>query len=234
MDKIKLFLALLVIGFLIGGCAPPTEPEVVEEPEPEPQPEPIVVEPEPEPVIKKEMTDELKAIIAKSSRVNSMEFRYRSPAEKQITYWFKGDLVKGSYISLREYNDFSYYHVYLNTKDKTAYLVCDDYIECRGNKAMAVAYSMFAPPDSPLDVVNSIEFGQITEHTQIDNKDSVIVSHINPDGNQERLWIWKFWGLPLQFEVTQAGEKVMYYYNGLVVNGVMDGDVTMPTNLELI
>lgn len=229
MDKLKVLFAFLFIGFFVAGCAQPeVEPEV--EPEPEPEPE-VEVQPEPEP--EPEMSDELKEILANNEKVTSFEYRYSGPGEKQITYHVKGNLMRGSYASKREYEKFIYYRIYLNLKDETAYLVCDDIDECKVKKALTANYDEFAPPDTPLDVVRKIQYAEITERTQLDNKNTAVVSYVNEDGNQEKMWIWEYWGMPLKREVSVGGTKDTYEYDGLVINSVTDGDVTMPIDVEL-
>lgn len=232
MDKIKiLFIALVAVLFL-GGCAP-VEPEVVEEPYEEIiEHAPEVVEPEPEPV--PEMSEELIEILANSDKVKSFEYRYNAPGIKDATYWFKGDLSKATYSSMQRHNDFDYYHVYVNTEEKTAYLVCDDAIECKGKKGMAVNYLDFEPPRTPWMIVKSIEYGTISEHTQIDNKNTAVVNFVNSEGNTEKLWVWEFWGMPLQREVFENGAPQTYSYDDLIINGVKDEDVTIEDDIELI
>ncbi len=232
MDKIKILFALFVIAIFVVGCAPPeVEPGAESEAETQPEAE-VQPEAEPEPEVVQEMSDELKGVLEKNENVKSFEYRYSGPEEIQIAYSVKGDLIKGSYQSFKKYNDFKYYDIYMNTMDETAYLVCYDVIECKGKKALTVPFEDFDPV-TPLEFVRTIEYGVITEHTQVDNKNTVVVSFTNADGNQERVWIWDYWGMPLKREVSVGGEKEIYYYNGLVVNTVLDNKVTMPTDVDL-
>lgn len=232
MDKWKLVFVFIVIGLFIGGCAKPqAEPEVVPEPVLEPQP---VVMPEPEPVIKEVISAELQGILNNNQKVKSFMYRYTSPNTMQVTYYFKGDKIRATYSEIKDHNEFPYYHIYFNTAEETAYLACDDVMECKGKKALSVDFDEFKPEASPLEVIQALEYGEITEHTQIDNKDSAIVRYTNAMGNEERIWIWEFWGMPLQREVKVRTGTEMFYYNGLVINGVVDSDVDMPSDLELI
>ena len=185
MDKLKILFIVLVALMFIGGCAQP-EPEVIEEQEQEVEYAP---EPEPEPAPEPEMDVELVKILENSNKVKSFYYRYEAPGANSISYWFKGDMVKASYNKLQKYNDFWYYHVYVDTEEETAYLVCDDFDQCKGKNGISANYQDFIPPVTPWMIVQSIEFGTISEKTQIDNKDTAVVNFANAEGNQERLWI---------------------------------------------
>ena len=232
MDKLKILFAALVIALIIGGCAPVEE--VVEEPviEEEIEHAPEVEEPEPEP--EPEMSQELIDLLENSNKVKSFEYRYKAPGVIQATYWFRGDNVKVSYKAMQKHNDFYYYDVYINTAEETVYLICDDFDDCKGKKGTTANYLDFEPPRTPWMIVQSIEYGTISEHTQIDNKDTVVVNFVNVEGNQEKLWVWEYWGMPLQREVMEDGTKQMYYYDDVVVNGVKDEDFDMPDDIEMI
>lgn len=231
MKKIIIFL---IISLFFIGCSQ-NERQVGEDEEPvialpekiEPVEEQIAVQP-PEVPQPPQMSEQLQEVIDKSSKVTSLQYLYRSPKGEVITYYIKGDKIKATFSSMQMLDGFEYYHIYM---DETAYLVCDRMTECKGLKAKEVDISEFVPI-SPLQIVQSIEFAEITEETQIDNKNTVVVTYTNTEGNIQKLWIWDFWGIPLKAEETIRGDVLVTKYDNLVPNIVKESDITMPENLE--
>ncbi|MBW2971156.1 hypothetical protein KY320_03275 [Candidatus Woesearchaeota archaeon] len=233
MDKKILFGILFVSLFVIGCTVEQPEP-VVPEKESEPvvvdqEPEVTEVQPEPEPP-QLEMSEELLGILAKNDRVQRLEYTFKD-SDGTYKAYIDGNRQKILYAKIQRQGDFEYNSIYLDAGKRTAYLACITEEDCEYLRAIEVDYGDFEIT-TPLQVVNAMEYGEITERPQLDNKNTVVVSYTNPQGNAERMWLWDYWGVPLQREITSGGKKSMIVYGSLVVNGAVD--VELPKRIEII
>ena len=222
----KLIAILLII--LLFGCTqePVAEQEVSEEPMQEDLPlEAEIIEPPEEP-----LAQEITALFARNSKITSYEYIYKGDSPQTITYYIKGEKIWASYPQVQEYGGFEFYDVYMDSKIAT--LICADVDKCKGKKAKEAPLSKFVPI-TPLEIISQISNGEITETTQIENRDTSVVSYTNADGNQERIWIWDYWGIPVKREITKTDSKEVIAYDNLVVNSVKDEQVTLPDDLEM-
>ncbi|MBS1267289.1 MAG: hypothetical protein MAG795_01261 [Candidatus Woesearchaeota archaeon] len=221
----KKILAIILMILLIGCTKEPdTQPEPAEQVEVETQ----VVEPE-EPEVEP-LDEDIKELFARNSKIKSYEYMYRGVSPIIINYYVRGENIKISHPQLQKYDGFEFYDVYLGSKE--AYLVCDKVDECKGRKSKIVGLSNFAPT-TPMQIVSQIDNGEITETTQIENRDTSVISYTNQDGNSERVWIWDYWGLPVKREIITDDGKIVIEYDNLVVNSVKEDQVTLPEDLDL-
>ncbi len=197
------------------------ETELIEEPEKEPEKQPERVEPE------LQMSTRLSAILEESERVSQYEYTKRT-GNKVVTFYVDGEKIKAEYPDMQSYKEFEYLKVFVDRDQETAFLVCDDVGDCKGTKAYEVDYSDFEF-ETPKDVIEKIEYAVITEETQLENKDCVVISNVNDE--QERIWIWEYWGMPLKSETIKNGKTTIVEYRNLVVGPV---DAGMPDGLEVL
>lgn len=229
----KIACVILLIGIMLVGCATTKEVESVE-PEPQAVVEPEVVEePEPETVPEPEepeMSDELVELLGKHTKVTKYSYTYKEGTDA-FPVEVDGSRQKITYGSMKQHGSFEYYDIYLDSEKRTAFLVCGDMKDCKGRFAMEVDYSDFEI-FTPFEAVARVNNGEITEHTQLQNRNSAVISYINEQKNLERMWVWEYWGMPMKREITSGGTKKNIYYDNLVIPATVD--VEMPEGLEII
>ena len=225
----KVLFGIFMILLLVVGCSKPAEKQTQPEVKPE-QPSGESVQPE---VQKSELSQELKDILAKNANIKNFEYIYSENLADTSTYSVLGDKIKIAYGSRQMFNNFVYYTIYIDGAAKKEYLVCDVAEECKGVKALEITYGTFGK-ESPLEVIRRLDNGEITERTQIDNKNTVVVAYTNSDGDAERIWIWDFRGMPLKREMNKAGVKTTIAYDKMVINSLSEQDVTLPKGIEMV
>jgi hypothetical protein len=236
--NIKGFLGvLMLIALLISlvGCGTPpanTTPPPSNEPAVNEPPQQVTPEPEPvKPALSQEITD----VLAKSTKVSSYQYVFQSSETSKYTakHYVKGDKLRIHYDSIQLYNSFSYFDIYIDKTKGLAYLVCDDVVACKGAKGKEVMYNEFNM-ETPLEVVSHIDNGVKVEDTEWDSKKTIVVSYVNEDGNDEKIWLWTYRGLPVKREITIGGKKVTLSYDNLVVDPAVETSVELPANLEMV
>ena len=230
--KIKIFALLVLLAFLIGcgqqGEAPvektgeePAQPaeEAAEEPL-ETTEEPTAEEPSAE---TKEMTDDVKELLAKASKkVKSYSYYHYGPETGQLSYhlFAKGNktkIIPPERVKVRE-NEF-YDTIYLNTETKTALAYCEslDTLICPDtSKEFKLSYNG-TYIKTPLDWLNEIEYAErLSEETMQDRKT------IKLDSDEVgTVWIEDYYGIPFQLE--KDGKN--YRFETMIFNQVKDSDV---------
>ena len=228
--NLKILFGVLVMLFLVVGCVPkPAETQNQNEQTAPPAEQPAAPE---QPAPKPELSQDIKDILAKTSKVKSFSYIYSENLAGTASYYVMGDKLKISYGPKQIYNSFNYYDIYIDRLDKKEYLVCNKDSECKGKLGTNITYGTFGK-ETPLDIANKIDNGQITERTQIDNKNTAIVFYTNSNGEEERVWLWDFYGLPLKREIQRNGKTLTILYDKLDVNLVEAPDVTLPSGLEM-
>ena len=230
--NLKILFGVLVLLFLVAGCVPKPAVTPVQNATPQAPAEQPAAPAQP---AAPELSQDIKDILAKTSKVKSFSYIYSenlAGTTGTSTYSVLGGKLKISFGPKQTYNNFNYYDIYIDRLNKLEYLVCANELECKGKKALNVTYGTFGK-ETPLDAANKIDNGQITERTQIDNKNTAIIFYKNAQGMDEKVWVWDFYGMPLKREIQVNGQKLTIFYDNLVINLVEDADVTMPSGLEM-
>jgi len=241
MNTKAFFVVLILIGLIISltGCttAPPILPgtppvdntPAANEP---PQQEPVETEPAP---AKIELTQDVKDILAKNAKITSYEYIFQTTESAKFTaqHYVKGDKLRISYTSLQRFNNFAYYDIYLDKATGLAYIVCGKLPECKTINGKEVMFDQFNV-ETALEAAKYIDNGQKIEDTEWDNKKAIVVSYINKDSDDEKVWLWTYRGLPLKREITRGDTKITISYSKIVVDPIEPTSVELPSNLELV
>ncbi len=228
-------ISVLLIALLIAGCVPqqppvsqPADQEGQQNPDQNSAEEPAAQEP-----VKEELSQDIADILAKNQKIKSMQYIYSENLSGTATYYVVGDMLKLSYGPRQKYDGFEYYMIYADGTKGEEYLVCDKVDECKGVKGKKIGYGTFLT-ESPLSVIRKLDNGQITERTQINNMNTVVIDYTNSEGHQERIWVWDYWGIPLKREITIGSKKTTIAYDSMVINQLSEQDVTLPKSVELV
>jgi len=175
-----------------------------------------------------DMSEELNDLISKSDNIGSMQYAYDKFVLKGenifIEFYVKGGKIKQVH-SLRsgEYVDGTRYDtVYIDVSVKIVEAYCEDEEKCGYTDQISVNYDDFII-DTPLDLLNSIEYGEIVGSEIFDNKNCILVD--SADG--KRIWIWDYNGIPIKYAVYNSDDEVIekVEYLSMVVNQLKDRDV---------
>jgi hypothetical protein len=238
--RITLIVILVVLSFIMAGCQG-TVPDVTPPPVTPPASNPVVTSPPSTPQAPildkpvqqsaKPMSDELKAILAKNARVNSYQYIYRDPNRNVETHYVNGYRLKVVFSSLQYIGNFSYNLIYLDYALNTSFIVCDRVQECGGVKGRMMPWDDYRRL-TPLALIKGMQYGEITETTQIGKMNTVVVMYNNTQGQAEKMWIWDYWGMPMRWEMTdKSGTKMRTDYEEMVINSVEPIDVIIPDNM---
>lgn len=130
------------------------------------------------------------------------------------------------------YKGFKYDQVYMDLAGKTAKGYCRTTGECGlpGYKfEFENADYLKLVPILPHDKLAELDNGEVFETVSVGSKESLGVKYINMKGEQEKIWIWTYYGMPVKYSFMNAdGEEEVYEYSNLVVGSVRESDVTMP------
>jgi len=214
-----LFLCLLLIG-----CA--AEQPVTEQEKKTTTPSVEVEEVEETP----EMSQELMNLIAKSDKVESMDYSFSKVVESEpaiyMHVYVKGNKMKQEFPKESGVVQRKYTVVYLDISEKTAYAYCKE--EWCDNKeaSVPVSYGDFIK-ETPLSLLKSIDYAEIVGSEYYDKNEATIIQLTNDQGNIEKIWVWEYRGIPLKYEVYDSAGEVIekVEYKGMVVNQLKDSDV---------
>jgi len=174
-----------------------------------------------------EMSRELLEIIAKADNVESMEYSYSRYIPNQAGYFMhvyvRGNKIKQVHpMDMGTYTpgDIKYDTVYLDIAKKTAEVYCEDPEYCEDTDALIdVDYEDFVT-ETPLSLLRSIKYAEIKNSVIFDKKEATIIEFNNKEGNEQNVWLWNHWGVPLKYEIYDSSGNIIekVAYRGLVVN----------------
>lgn len=241
----RIIILAIILTIVLVGCKPTEDgtgatiendevvvigPSDVEEYEARPPSTPETTEDEGETVVieEKMLGEKLKALVAKSDKVKSMEYLYGENLEGSHVY-VVGTKMKQVFGSKITENNMDYFDVvYLDTVAKTAKAYCEG-LRCSVDEkdvAFDVDYDNYIT-ETPLDAINSITYGTVKETQMFENRESAIVERELDDGTIERMWVWTYAGIPLKREFLVDGKRVKRIeYLGLNINDLEESDVT--------
>jgi hypothetical protein len=230
-------ILVMMVALLAAGCGKPAEPpsapivnnQVTEPVNSTPAP------PAPSGPVKTPLSQEILDLIAKSKGVSSYEYTYKNSENSydSSNHYVKGDKLRMIYGSMRLYNKFSYYDVYIDKTKGLAYLVCQDVVNCKGKKGKEVMYPEFNHA-TPLEVLAGVNNGEKVEETEVGARKAWVISYINPDGDAEKIWLWTYKGMPLKREIIRDNKKITINYDNLVVDPQTETSVELPSGLEMM
>ncbi|MBW2966569.1 hypothetical protein KY342_05685 [Candidatus Woesearchaeota archaeon] len=228
----EILILLLILCIVLTSCKPVEE--VVEEKTIE-KTGPTEVKEEskevrkivrPQPILSKELTD----LIDKTNAVDSLQYFYHSGNDYMNVYVNKEGKMKQVF-ALRSgiYEPGTRYDtVYLDLNKKTAIAYCENPDDCdeeEQEKEMDVDYDDFIT-ETPFDVLESIESGEIGQEIRIDGKDVVVVETKTNEGYDKKIFLWTYKGIPLKYEIWDGDEKIKRVdYEKLIANAVSYSDL---------
>ena len=170
----------------------------------------------PKPVI----SDEVKQLFDKSSKVKSIYYKYKGPETADFfhEFYIKGDKIKyrpGRDLKSLD-NPESYDVIYIDKALATAKSYCDAaYCTVKGKKT-DLNYNNFYIR-TPMDWMNGLEKADRIGEEVIDDRKTWKL-----DTERGQMWIDTFYGIPLK--VISNGQT--YRFQQISINGVTDADVT--------
>lgn len=182
---------------------------------------------------KQEMSKELKDLIAKADSVTSLQYDYSSFVQGGVDVFIKfyiyGDKMKQVYpIKAGAHRpDERFDTVYLDLSKKTAKAYCEDADHCEDITVLfSVDYNDYLV-QTPLDMLNSIDYAEIVGSDMYDKKETKIVEFNNKKGNTQKVWIWDYKGLPLKSEEYDQDDELIerVEYKDLIFNQLKERDV---------
>jgi hypothetical protein len=228
-----LILAIMV-ALLAAGCAAPTQPTTPATDNKTTAPTDSVEPQAPAGPAKTPLSQEITDLIAKSKGISSYEYTYKNSEDAldSANHYVKGDKLRIVYGGMRTYNKFYYYDVYIDKKNGIADLVCQDIVNCKGQKGKEVMFAEFNHK-TPLEVLVGVDNGEKVDETEVGAKKSWVISYINPDGDPEKIWIWTYKGMPLKREIIKDNKKITINYDNMVISPQTETSVDLPKNLEM-
>ena len=174
---------------------------------------------------KQVLSEELQGIVTNQQKIKSYKY---SPYGNQIAnrIHVKGDQLRYDLHDTKrgEYNN-KYDSVFLDTTDKTAWLVCTD-LSCENrNVAEEADYNEFIM-ETPMEMIEGVTYKgdilgtEICDTSKPCNKVEVTFA----DGESGKVWLGDFYGFPYKIEK----DGTTYEFVSVVVNAVKDEDVTVP------
>ena len=230
MMKNLLLIFLSLITVFIIGCAPveteqtPAPSVVIKSPVKEPsviEPAPEVEETTEQPEKDIEVSDEIKNLLSKVEKVESMSYKYKGPETKDFFYEFfvKGDRIK--YISDPTFKDLhldddAYESVFIKKETEFAGGYCYDR-RCRvsGKKATLNYGEVYI--NTPFDWLEEMGKAEKLGEELLGKRKTW---RLNTD-NAGIVWVDIFFGVPQQVEYNNS----LYQFTQMTFNTVKDSDV---------
>ena len=236
----KYIFAILILLLLIGCVEVETQTEttteeVVVEQEEQAPPPPVTTD--------KEMSDELKALIAKTGKVKSLAYFYEDGTNAFQAY-VKDNKMKIEFTDRKpvknEKGETLYDTAYLDLNTKTVEVYCERYWSCRDivededEEVEGVATFNDFITQTPIDLIKSINYAEINPNggqMMDDGKNAILVEYTDTDGNLVKIWLWEFRGIPLLYQkfkkTGDESEKIKEIeYHQVSIDTVLFKDVT--------
>ncbi|PIN73400.1 hypothetical protein COV20_04190 [Candidatus Woesearchaeota archaeon CG10_big_fil_rev_8_21_14_0_10_45_16] len=249
-------IVLLIATMLLVSCSPAEElpqPEPVQQPAVEPAAvpsAPVETQPE-EPQVKQQPLDpEIASLLAKSDEIDSYGYAYSSRVRNQFenydtaafSVYVNGNNIKKVYAAPQKLRDNIHYNeVFLDSDAMTAYGICTARsIKCTGleNKAYKVEYNFERLRITPFTVKESVlSSAEIEQQGVFQNRKSSVLRFTDSDGNEERIWVDQFYGMPLKhtiFEVNDGDELVLkeFIFGQFSAANTKKSETTLPVGYE--
>jgi hypothetical protein len=199
----------------------------------------------------------IKELQDKSAQIDNYEFYYKSTVMTSTGLYLdnanfrvkvKGEKLKKTYPSPKFWKGEIFYNeVYLDAVQKTAYGVCSKTgITCKdiNNNAYKLDYITEDVTITPRIIMDELIPTQVkvTGETYYQKRKTILLERATPEGNQERLFVDDFYGLPLRqviFRLNEDGDEVRLVDRTFNLIGAGSGtvkisEVTVPEDLEVV
>ena len=233
-----LIAAICILVVFILGCASPVETKPSDTAPIQVSSDVVVPAPvanEPVQSIVESMSSDVAALLAQREKVVSLKTSVDDGVPGSYTLIVRGDKLKKIYSVPQSYNKETLVTtVYIDRSAKTAVGICDVVFACtreREGKGRSLIYES-ENPTTPLDIINRVTATKKVGEEKFDNRQTFLLEHILPGGKRERLWVEKFFGVPLQQRVFSGDtltEKHTFTLTSF--NGVLVEDVSLPTSI---
>ncbi|MBW2995934.1 hypothetical protein KY332_01405 [Candidatus Woesearchaeota archaeon] len=176
------------------------------------------------------LTSEINTLLAKADSVSSLEYSHNEFVLGEAGYhaevWLKGNKMKHK-ISLQAGTSqgVRYDTIYFDLAKREAIGYCEELSRCEEKLNIPSTLSIDSfTTETPFDVADQITVGSKIGSAMFDKREVMIVEY-EQGGNQVRVYLWDYKGLPLKYEVRDGEELLKKVeYLGLVINGVKDDD----------
>lgn len=231
----KLQLIFFICALLLISCTQAPSPEITSENSPALQNQ-ATAQPSSSPP--SQLPSEISSLISKGKSVTSLEYRYDSGNSQVIQVLFKDTKIrKISPLSTKTYKEEDYYtEIYLDRSEQKAYAACTYSADCgaRYNKARVIPFEQ-ENIQTPIDVLNAIGTDARKISTAVvKQRDAIIITYANNEGQREELALDTFYGLPLEQKIYQ-GDAVQTTKTFVLVrvNSLKDSDVQMSSTISV-
>lgn len=237
----KLIMATLCLLFvLLSSCSSSVvEPQADDSvPVQTPSPDVVVSPPatsEPVPPVVEQIKSDVAELLAKHKKVISLKTAVDDGVPGSYTLIVRGDKLKKIYFVPARYDKETLVTaVYIDRSAKTAVGICDELSACtreREGKRRSLIYES-ENPTTPLDMINQVTFAKNVGEEKFDERQTFILERTLSDGKRERLWVEKFFGVPLQQRVFLGDTLTSQHTFTLTsFNSVSAADVSLPSSI---
>ncbi|MEE9525687.1 MAG: hypothetical protein V3V78_03735 [Candidatus Woesearchaeota archaeon] len=177
------------------------------------------------------LTSEINTLLAKSDSVSSVEYSHREFVLGEPGYnaevWAKGNKQRHEISRQAGFaKGVRYDTIFFDLAKEEAIGYCTDEKTCEDklDAATPLEFDDYTT-ETPLNLVDQITVGSKIGSSMYDDREVIIIEY-EQGGNQVRVYVWDYKGLPLKYEVRDGEELIRKVeYLGLVINGVKDSDV---------
>ncbi|MBI4980832.1 hypothetical protein HZC30_04725 [Candidatus Woesearchaeota archaeon] len=198
----------------------------------------------------------IKELRDRSAQVDNYEYYYKSTVMTSTGLYLddanyqvkiKGEKIKKTYIEPKFWKeDIFYDEVYLDVVQETAYGVCSKLgITCEGinHNAYKLDYAAEDVTITPRIIMDGLIPTQVkvTGETYYQKRKVILLEFTTPEGNQERLFVDDFYGLPLRqviFRLNEDDDEVVlvdrtFNLIGAGSGTVKNSEVNVPNDFEV-
>ncbi len=199
----------------------------------------------------------IKELRDRSAQVDNYDFNYKSTImtssglyldDANYRVKIKGEKIKKTYFEPKYWKGEIFYNdIYLDAAQKTAYGVCSKTgITCKDikNKAYGLDYAAEDVTITPRIIMDELVPTQVkvTGETYYNKRKVILLELATPEGNQERLFVDDFYGLPLRqviFKLNEDNEEVKLVDRTFDLIGagpgtVKSSEVNVPEGMEVV
>lgn len=128
---------------------------------------------------------------------------------------------------------YDYNSIYINKDLKETYLICSNKQCNPKNTAKKAEYGKYELEHNPYDILTSLRNAQYVMEQRYDDKECLIFVE-TADDYQDKIYVWKFYGMPLFIERTSDDKIIRMNYEDMSINSLEDENVGLPDDVEYV
>jgi hypothetical protein len=170
-------------------------------------------------------------MIEKQDKINSLEFYYsdydtlQEVQDNNIEHIkMAGNKVLIDYQRLQNQDGYDYNAVYINHDLEEAFFMCNIKSCKPQNTVKKTEYLDVKDTPNPLDVLKLMRNSYFLMEQKYDSKECFLLIE-NGDDYTDKIFVWKFYGIPVHVERTYENRTVRMNYEDMAVNSLKESDV---------